>query len=165
MPSDCVSRGAVLRLAYTPTEPFAEYGKVIAPEDVEKLPAFHGALEAAQLEIERLRLSLSASRDFTSRMECLTGRRRKERLEEALRFANTEIARLTAERDAAVASEKAYQTPMDVRQIQWTPSRCPRCEESFYPDYEACNDGYYRRPWGMERCPYCGQRLAWDSAE
>lgn len=73
------------------------------------------------------------------------------------------IARLTAERDAASASERAYQTPIYVLQPKWDNSKCPRCGESFYPDYETCDDGYYNRPYGLERCPYCGQKLTWDA--
>ncbi|MCL2312270.1 MAG: hypothetical protein FWC41_07275 [Firmicutes bacterium] len=42
----------------------------------------------------------------------------------------------------------------------WQVSTCPNCDEGFY-DYEPCNDGYYKRAYSLERCPYCGQKLKW----
>lgn len=51
-------------------------------------------------------------------------------------------------------------TPQKVIQEDWNPSKCPRCRESF-DDYEPCDDGYYQRVYGLERCPYCGQKLEW----
>lgn len=42
----------------------------------------------------------------------------------------------------------------------WDPSKCPRCDKSFY-DYEECDDGYYDRATSLERCPYCGQKIVW----
>lgn len=51
--------------------------------------------------------------------------------------------------------------PMCVVAEKWNPSECPRCGNSF-DAYEDCNDGYYQRAHGLERCPYCGQRLDWS---
>lgn len=55
---------------------------------------------------------------------------------------------------------KDMNTPMQVIQKNWSPSVCPRCEKDF-SDMENCNDGYYNRAYGLERCPYCGQKLEW----
>ena len=44
---------------------------------------------------------------------------------------------------------------------KWDPSDCPTCRHDFF-DYEPCDDGYYQRAYGLERCPYCGQKLNWD---
>ena len=44
---------------------------------------------------------------------------------------------------------------------KWDPSECPTCKNDFF-DYEPCDDGYYQRAYGLERCPYCGQKLNWD---
>ena len=43
----------------------------------------------------------------------------------------------------------------------WEPSVCPRCNERFSA-YEDCDDGYYRRAYSLERCPYCGQKVKWE---
>lgn len=51
--------------------------------------------------------------------------------------------------------------PMCVVAKKWNPSECPRCGRSF-DDYEDCDDGYYLRARGLERCPYCGQKLDWS---
>jgi len=56
---------------------------------------------------------------------------------------------------------KNINTPMSVITENWNPSECPRCGEDF-SDYEPCDDGYYDRATGLERCPYCGQKLDWD---
>lgn len=56
---------------------------------------------------------------------------------------------------------KDINKPRMVIQENWNPSECPRCKESF-SDYEPCNDGYYKRAYSLERCPYCGQKLKWD---
>jgi len=63
--------------------------------------------------------------------------------------------------------EKGYQqamleinTPMLMIMENWESSQCPRCKESFH-DYEKCDDGYWDRATGLERCPYCGQRIKW----
>lgn len=55
---------------------------------------------------------------------------------------------------------KDINTPVKVIQKDWNPSQCPKCKES-YDDYEECDDGYYDRAYGLERCPYCGQKLEW----
>lgn len=51
-------------------------------------------------------------------------------------------------------------TPQQVIQENWNPSKCPGCHASFH-DYEPCNDGYYKRAHSLERCPFCGQKLEW----
>jgi len=55
---------------------------------------------------------------------------------------------------------KDINIPVKPMQEDWCPSECPRCQKSFH-DYEPVNDGYYKRAYGMERCPYCGQKLEW----
>lgn len=40
-------------------------------------------------------------------------------------------------------------------------SKCPTCGKEFYPEYERCRDGRYIRPYGLDRCPFCGQALDW----
>lgn len=50
--------------------------------------------------------------------------------------------------------------PLPVIIEKWNPSRCPRCNHDFI-DYEPCDDGYYQRAVGLERCPYCGQNIEW----
>ena len=52
-------------------------------------------------------------------------------------------------------------TPIDMITINWNPSECPRCHNSFV-DYEPCNDGFYDRATSLERCPYCGQKISWN---
>lgn len=54
--------------------------------------------------------------------------------------------------------------PMSVIQKNWQPSECPRCNKSF-SDYEPCNDGYYKRAYSMERCPFCGQKIVWHTID
>lgn len=49
--------------------------------------------------------------------------------------------------------------PMSPICRKWEASVCPRCESPFE---EECNDGYYRRAVGLDRCPYCGQKLKWS---
>lgn len=56
---------------------------------------------------------------------------------------------------------KDINTPMKVIIPEWNPSKCPRCEKDFY-EYEDCEDGYYKRSVGLERCPYCGQKIVWE---
>lgn len=50
--------------------------------------------------------------------------------------------------------------PMAVIKEKWNPSVCPRCKNDFY-DIEPCHDGYYERATGMDKCPFCGQKLDW----
>lgn len=52
-------------------------------------------------------------------------------------------------------------TPRLVIQQQWKPSRCPTCGE-YFDDYEDCNDGYYKRAYNLNRCPFCGQKIKWE---
>lgn len=59
---------------------------------------------------------------------------------------------------------KEINTPMPVDIEAWSPSKCPRCGESFVK-FEPCDDGYYNRAEGLGRCPYCGQTLCWDRTE
>ena len=40
----------------------------------------------------------------------------------------------------------------------YCPSKCPRCKGTFD---EECDDGYYKRAYGIIRCPHCGQKLNW----
>lgn len=54
-------------------------------------------------------------------------------------------------------------TEIPVVTIPWNPSQCPTCKMSF-EEFEPCNDGYYQRACGMERCPACGQKLDWRNA-
>ena len=51
--------------------------------------------------------------------------------------------------------------PMCVIAEKWNPSECPRCGRSF-EGYEDFDNGYYLRAQGLERCPYCGQKLDWS---
>ena len=51
-------------------------------------------------------------------------------------------------------------TPQKMITREWEPSVCPRCNEQFSA-YEDCDDGYYRRAYSLERCPYCGQKIKW----
>jgi len=53
--------------------------------------------------------------------------------------------------------------PMAVIAKNWNPSICPRCKGSF-SDFEPCFDGYYNRATGLDRCPFCGQRLDWEES-
>lgn len=50
--------------------------------------------------------------------------------------------------------------PMKVKPEKWDVSECPRCKKPYY-DYEICDDGYYQRAYGLDRYPYCGQKLEW----
>lgn len=56
---------------------------------------------------------------------------------------------------------KDINTPVPPITEKWEHSICPRCKESF-ADYEDNNDGDVIRAH-LERCPFCGQRLNWDS--
>lgn len=60
--------------------------------------------------------------------------------------------------------EASYNTPKLVIQERWNPSKCPNCEHTF-SDFEDCDDGYYDRAYNLTRCPFCGQKLKWDSTE
>ena len=55
-----------------------------------------------------------------------------------------------------------FNTPMKMIEEKWNPSKCPRCYSDF-SEYEECDDGYYNRAVGFERCPYCGQKISWES--
>lgn len=57
---------------------------------------------------------------------------------------------------------KDLNTPMVPVQTAWTHSKCPRCGESF-AEFEENDDGYVTRCTTMLRCPFCGQKLAWDA--
>lgn len=56
---------------------------------------------------------------------------------------------------------KDINTEMQMITEDWEPSKCPRCSHNFY-DYEDCDDGYYHRAYGLERCPFCGQKIKWS---
>lgn len=62
--------------------------------------------------------------------------------------------------DGYKAAMKELNTPISVLIQDWNPSVCPTCHNDF-SDFEPCDDGFYRRAMGMERCPYCGQMLDW----
>lgn len=53
---------------------------------------------------------------------------------------------------------KDLNIPMKMIVKEWNPSECPRCHELFD---EECYDGYYKRSYALERCPYCGQKIEW----
>ena len=74
--------------------------------------------------------------------------------------ARTDISALVAEVERLQQEITQYQVPMLVIQEDWNPSKCPRCGDDFF-DYEPCDDGYYKRAYSLERCPYCGQKLTW----
>lgn len=51
------------------------------------------------------------------------------------------------------------QKPKIIRIKNWSPSNCPTC------DYELSTyieDGYYKHPIFLKRCPECGQTIQWD---
>lgn len=56
---------------------------------------------------------------------------------------------------------KDINKPQKMIMEKWEPSVCPRCKEVFY-EYEDCDDGYYKRAYSLERCPYCGQKIVWE---
>ena len=70
------------------------------------------------------------------------------------------------------AYQKGYQkalrdinTPRKVIQKEWNPSECPRCQKN-YSAYEECHDGYYKRVYSLERCPYWSKaRMVGDEYE
>lgn len=63
--------------------------------------------------------------------------------------------------DGYEAAIKELNTPAHVLIEDWNPSVCPNCHKDF-SDYEPCDDGFYKRAYGIERCPYCGQMLDWS---
>lgn len=63
--------------------------------------------------------------------------------------------------DGYQAAMSELNTPVPVLIEDWNPSICPTCHKDF-SDFEPCDDGFYKRVVGMERCPYCGQMLDWS---
>ena len=82
--------------------------------------------------------------------------------EERVRFGQYSINKklVGAFLDGWDAAIKQLNSPVKPIIKDYYPSECPTCKEDF-SDYEPCNDGYYKRAYTLERCPYCGQKLIW----